>query len=98
MICYYFVFAKIFNLPIKSIIVASNTPGWVKIFLRGADGTELGETKILYYDEAKEAVERIIEDPALQEYFFRKYSEKLSNRNNTTASGADAQNSGICGE
>ena len=98
MICYYFVFAKIFNLPIKSIIIASNTPGWVTIFLRGADDTELGETKILYYDEDKEAVERVIGDPALQEYFFRKYSEKLSNRNNTTASGADAQNSGICGE
>ena len=98
MICYYFVFAKIFNLPIKSIIIASNTPGWVTTFLRGADGTELGETKILYYDKDKEAVERIIEDLELQVYFFRKYCEKLSNRNNTTASGADAQNSGICGE
>ena len=98
MICYYFVFAKIFNLPIKSIIIASNTPGCVTIFLKGADDTELGETKIEYYDEDKEAVKRVIGDPKLQGSFFRKYSEKLNNRNNTTASGADAQNSGICGE
>ena len=98
MICYYFVFAKIFNLPIKSIIIASNTPGCVTIFLKGADDTELGETKIEYYDEDKEAVKRVIGDPKLHGSFFRKYSEKWNNRNNTTASGADAQNSGICGE
>ena len=56
----------------KSIIIASDTPGWVTIFLRGADDTKLGETKILYYDEDKEAVERVIGDPVLQEYFFSK--------------------------
>ena len=98
MICYYFVFAKIFNLPIKSIIIASNRPGYVTIFLKGADNTELGKTKIEYYDEDEEAVKRVIGDPELQGSFFRKYSEKWNNRNNTTASGADAQNSGICGE
>ena len=98
MICYYFVFAKIFNLPIKSIIIASNRPGYVTIFLKGADNTELGETKIEYYDEDEDAVKRVIGDPELQGSFFRKYSEKKNNRNNTTASGADAQNSGICGE
>ena len=70
MICYYFVFAKIFNLPMKSIIIASDTPGWVTIFLD--DDTKMGETKILYYDEDKEAVERVIGDPVLQEYFFSK--------------------------
>ena len=80
-----------------SIIIASKTPGWVTIFLQRADGKELGETKIWYYDEDKEAVERIIDKPKLQEYFFRKYHEMLSNRNTTTAIGADAQNSGIFG-
>ena len=81
-----------------SIIIASETPGWVKVSLRRADGRELGETEIFYYDKDKEAVERIIEEPKLQEYFFQKYFERSSNRNNTTGSGADAQNSGVCGE
>ena len=80
-----------------SIIIASNKPGKVKISLR-AGNRELGEAEIFYYHRGKEAVEQIIEDAESLEYFFRKYSEMLSNRNNTTASGADAQNSGICGE
>ena len=82
----------------RSFIIASKTPGWVTIFLQKKDGKELGETKIWYYDEDKEAVKRIIENPKLQTDFFRNYSEMLSNRNTTTASGAEAHNSGICGE
>ena len=81
-----------------SIIIASKTPGWVTIFLQLADGKELGETKIWYYDEDEEAVERIIEKPKLQEYFFRKYREIKNNRNTTKVKGAEAPNSGICGE
>ena len=81
-----------------SIIIASKTPGWVTIFLQRADGTKLGETKIWYYDEDKEALQRITENPKLQLDFFRNYSEMLSNRYTITASGAEAQKSGICGE
>lgn len=81
-----------------SITTASKTPGWVTIFLKGTDGKKLGGTKIWYYDEDKESVKRMIENPKLQTDFFRNYSEMLSNRNTTTTSGADAQNSGICGE
>ena len=81
-----------------SILIASKTPGWVTIFLQRADGTKLGETKIWYYDEDKEALQRIINNPKLQADFFRNFSEMLSNRNTITASGAEAQNSGICGE
>ena len=80
-----------------SIIIASNKPGKVKISLR-AGKRELGEAEIWYYHKGEEAVEQIIKDPESLKYFFQKYSEMLSNRNNTTASGTDAQNSGICGE
>ena len=81
-----------------SIIAASKKPGWVAIFLQRPDGKELGETKIWYYDEDKEAIQRITENPKLQADFFRSYSEMLRNRNTTTANGVEAQNSGICGE
>ena len=81
-----------------SIIITSKTPGWVTIFLQRADGTKLGETKIWYYDEDKEALQRITENPKLQAEFFRNFSEMLSNRNTITASDAEAQNSEICGE
>ena len=81
-----------------SIIIASKTPGWVTIFLQRADGTKLGETKIWYYDEDKEALQRIAENPKLQADFFRNYSEMLRNRNTITASGTEAQNSGIYSE
>ena len=80
-----------------SIIIASNKPGKVKISLR-AGKRELGGAEIWYYHKGEEAVKQIIKDPELLKHFFQKYSETLSNRNNTTASGADAQNSGICGE
>lgn len=77
-------------------IPPSNKPGKVKISLR-AGKRELGEAEIWYYHKGEEAVEQIIKDPESLKYFFQKYSEMLSNCNNTTASGADAQNSGICG-
>ncbi|XP_022801884.1 E3 ubiquitin-protein ligase rnf213-alpha-like, partial [Stylophora pistillata] len=78
-------------------IPPSKTPGWVKIFLQRADGKVLGETKICYYDQDKEALQRIIENPKLQADFFRSYSEMLICHNTTTVSGAEAQNYGICG-
>lgn len=80
-----------------SIIIASNKPGKVKISLR-AGNRELGGAEIWYYHKGEEAVKQIIKDPELLKHFFQKFSETLSNRNNTTASGADAQNSGIRGE
>lgn len=80
------------------IIIASKAPGVVRVLLRQADGTELGETEIEYYNERKEVLQRITNDPMLQADFFQYHSEKLRDRNTTTANSAEAQNSGICGE
>lgn len=80
------------------IITAAQTPRWVKIFLKRADGGELGETKIRYYDEDVEALKRVIINPKLQAQVFRYLAETLDNRNTATFSGDEAQNSGICGE
>ena len=94
-----FVFRLLFiYLFIYFIIVASQKPGWVKIILKRDGGKDLGETKILYYDEDKEALQRIIQNPRLQEDFFREYAESLANRNTATASGGEPQNAGSCGE
>ena len=70
----------------------------VRVFLRRVDGTELGETEIEYYNERKEILQRITSDPVLQADIFQYLSEKLRNSNTTTASVAEAQNSGIFGE
>lgn len=80
------------------IIIAAQTPRWVSIFLKRADGGELGETTIRYYDEDEEALKRVIKNPKLQAHFFRNQAEALDNRNTATLSGDEAQNSGICGE
>lgn len=80
------------------IITAAQTPRLVRIFLKRADGGELGETKIRYYDEDVEALKRVIINPKLQAQVFRYLAETLDNRNTATFSGDEAQNSGICGE
>lgn len=80
------------------IITAAQTPRWVRIFLKRADGGELGETKIRYYDEDVEALKRVIMNPKLQAQVFRYQAETLDNHNTATFSGDEAQNSGICGE
>ena len=70
----------------------------VRVFLRRADGTKLGETEIEYYNERKEILQRITSDPVLQADIFQYHSEKLRKSNTTTASAAEAQNSRIVGE
>nr|XP_058956481.1 tetratricopeptide repeat protein 28-like [Pocillopora verrucosa] len=78
-------------------IPPAQTPRWVRIFLKRADGGELGETKIRYYDEDVEALKRVIMNPKLQAQVFRYQAETLDNHNTATFSGDEAQNSGICG-
>ena len=69
----------------------------VRVFLRRADGTELGETEIEYFNERKEILQRITSDPVLQGDIFQYHSE-LRKSKTTTASAAEAQNSRIVGE
>ncbi|XP_022808807.1 uncharacterized protein LOC111345793, partial [Stylophora pistillata] len=78
-------------------IPPAQKPGWVKIFLKKADGKALGKTVILYYDEELEALEVVVQSPRLQAHLFRKWADSLENHNTATSNGGEAQNFGICG-
>lgn len=80
------------------VIIAAQQPGWVKIYLKKADGKALGETYILYYDKELEAFEVVVQSPRLQAHLFRKWADNLETRSTTTSTGGEAQHFGICGE
>ena len=71
-------------------------PGWVTVILKSQSAIKLGETKILYVDEEKEFLERVVQEPNLQQKLFSKLACSLG-ANPETSSG-ETQNSGSLGK
>lgn len=69
-------------------ISAAQDPGWVTVILKSQFGIPLGEIKILYVDEEKEFLLRIVNEPSLQ-YKLMKELEVNAKR----AGGGETQNS-----
>ena len=76
---------------------AALEPGWVTVILKSQSAIKLGETKILYVDEEKEFLERVVQEPNLQQKLFSKLACSLDRANPETSSG-ETQNSGSLGK
>ena len=46
-------------------IAGSPNPGWVDILVQSESGVDLGKTKICYFDEETESVQRVLHKPKL---------------------------------
>ena len=71
------------------VIAAAQEPGWVTVTLKSNDGIPLGEIKILYVDEEKVLVQRLVNEPRLLCKLFRELGveEKTTREGETQDSG-----------
>jgi len=74
-------------------IAAAQVPGPVTVSLKSNFGIPLGKINILYVDEARELVQRIVNDPHLQHELLRELEDKAK-----TASEGETQDSGNLGK
>lgn len=74
-------------------IAAAQEPGWVTVTLKSHFGIPLGEIKILYIDEEKEFLQRIVNEPSLQCKLLRELEA-----NEKTTGGGETQNPGSLGK
>lgn len=75
------------------VIAAAQKAGWVTVTLMSIFATQLGETKILYVDEEKELVQRVLNEPRLLSNLFKELERKLK-----TANEGATQDSGNLGK
>ena len=75
------------------VIAAAQEPGWVTVTLKSNFGTPLGEINILYVDEEKVLVQRVVNEPRLQ----CKLLEQLEGKAKTASEG-ETQDSGNLGK
>ena len=75
------------------VIAAAQEPGWVTVILKSEFGIPLGETNILYIDEEKVLVQRVVNEPRLQSKLLRELESKAK-----TAGEGETQDSGNLGK
>lgn len=66
------------------------------MILKSQFGVKLGETKILYVDEEKEFLQRVVSDPRLQQRLFSEWACKLGGKSETKS--GETKNSGNHGK
>ena len=68
------------------LIAASPRPGWVNVIVKSQPcNVILGETKILFYDEDKQFIQRVANDPKLQKSLFEQLAHNLDSKTSTNS-------------